>query len=200
MASDTAGRIVLGCSTLAPKYASSDASSNDSRGTTCVDGHHARIGGHHAVHVGPDLDLRAHERGAEDRRRIVGSAAAERRRHAVRWSRRRSRRRRARGRSRAAAGDAADARPLSLPSAATRAEVSFGQQDPARDRPRLPRVPPPRRRPPTIRLLSSSPNAAMASRERGEASFNVATAWSRLRSSEVSRAMSATTPSALATT
>ena len=29
----TAGRIVLGCSTLAPKYASSDASLNDSRGT-----------------------------------------------------------------------------------------------------------------------------------------------------------------------
>ena len=29
----TAGRIVLGCSTFAPKYASSDASSNDSSGT-----------------------------------------------------------------------------------------------------------------------------------------------------------------------
>ncbi len=32
----TAGWIVAGCSTFAPKYASSDASANDSCGTTCT--------------------------------------------------------------------------------------------------------------------------------------------------------------------
>ena len=47
-------------------------------------GDHARIGGQHAVDVGPDLDLVDVEAGAEDRGRIVGAAAPERRRDAAR--------------------------------------------------------------------------------------------------------------------
>ena len=66
---ETAGRIVLGCSTFAPKYASSEASSNDSRGTTCADGDDARVGRHHAVDVGPDLNLA----GVERRRRVCAA-------------------------------------------------------------------------------------------------------------------------------
>ena len=69
----TAGRIVLGCSTLAPKYASSDASANDSCGTSTRIGDDARIGREHAVHVGPDLDLADVEARAEDRGRVVAT-------------------------------------------------------------------------------------------------------------------------------
>ena len=47
-------------------------------------GDDARIGGEHAVDVGPDLNLVHVETGAEDRRRIVRPAAAERRRDAGR--------------------------------------------------------------------------------------------------------------------
>ena len=43
----------------------------------------ARIGGEHAVDVGPDLNLRRAEARADDRRRVVRPAAAERRRHAL---------------------------------------------------------------------------------------------------------------------
>ena len=43
----------------------------------------ARIGGEHAVDVGPDLDLRRAEAGADDGRRKIRAAAAERRGHAV---------------------------------------------------------------------------------------------------------------------
>ena len=56
------GRIVLGCSTLAPKYASSDASANDRCGTTRGAVDDARVGGQHAVDVGPDLNLARVER------------------------------------------------------------------------------------------------------------------------------------------
>ena len=57
MARASAGWIVFGCSTFAPKYASSAASANDSCGTSCGAGYDARIGRQHAVDVGPDLDL-----------------------------------------------------------------------------------------------------------------------------------------------
>ena len=108
MSADTAGRIVLGCSTFAPKYASSDASANESCATTRGTIDDARIGGEHAVDVGPDLNLATlqpraartcqpvHAR-AHHRRRIVRSAAAERGRDTVTTCCRRSRRGPARG-------------------------------------------------------------------------------------------------------
>ena len=46
-------------------------------------GHEARIGGEHAVHVRPDDDFIGIERRAQDRRGIVGAAAAERGENAV---------------------------------------------------------------------------------------------------------------------
>ena len=46
-------------------------------------GDDARIGGEHAVDVGPDLDLAARQAGAEERRGVVRPAAAQRRRDAV---------------------------------------------------------------------------------------------------------------------
>ena len=42
-----------------------------------------RVGGQHAVDVGPDLDLGRAEARADNRRRVVGAAAAERGRHPV---------------------------------------------------------------------------------------------------------------------
>ena len=83
MLRSTAGRIVLGCSTLAPKYASSAASANDSCGTRRGDGDDARIGGEHAVHVGPDLNLARIDAGADDRAGIIRPTAPQRRRMPV---------------------------------------------------------------------------------------------------------------------
>ncbi len=53
----TAGAMVCGWITLAPKYASSIASLYDSESMTLRVGHQARVGAQHAVHVGPDVDL-----------------------------------------------------------------------------------------------------------------------------------------------
>ena len=79
MLRSTAGRIVLGCSTLAPKYASSAASANDSCGTRRGERDDARIGAEHAVHVGPDLNLARADAGADERAGIIRAAAPERR-------------------------------------------------------------------------------------------------------------------------
>ena len=146
----TAGRIVLGCSTLAPKYASSDASANESCGTSRGVRHDARIGGEHAVHVGPDLDLVHVEARAEDRRRIVRAAAAERRRHAVggradeaaqhrHLARPRARRRPARGVRAQVASMSGTAAVCSASVTSTCARV-----DPDRRNASAPRTPPPR--------------------------------------------------------
>ena len=81
MSSDTAGRMVLGCSTFAPKYASSDASANDSRSTTAGSIDDARVRGEHAVDVGPDLNLATRQpravRGLAGRARAAPISAAE---------------------------------------------------------------------------------------------------------------------------
>ena len=88
MPSRTAGAIVFGCSTFAPNDASSDASSNRICSISCASFHDARIGGQHAVDIGPDLDRLGVQRGAEQRRAVVRAAAAERRRDPAAVSRR----------------------------------------------------------------------------------------------------------------
>ena len=92
MLRSTAGWMVLGCSTLAPKYESSAASANESLRHQPRLRNHARIGGQHAVHVGPDLNLRRIDAGADDRTRIIRPAAPERRRMPLAPWRRRTRR------------------------------------------------------------------------------------------------------------
>ncbi len=52
-----AGSTVAGCSTFAPKYASSAASAKEQTCTRWPPGKIGEVGGEHAVHVGPDLDL-----------------------------------------------------------------------------------------------------------------------------------------------
>ena len=79
MPSRTAGAIVFGCSTFAPNDASSDASSNAICSIRRADRNDARIGGEHAVDVGPDLDRVGAHRGADERRAVVAPAAPERR-------------------------------------------------------------------------------------------------------------------------
>ena len=74
----TAGAIVAGWITLAPKYASSIASLYESVAITCASGHEPRIGAQHAVDVRPDDDLAGIEQRAEDRGGVVAAVAAER--------------------------------------------------------------------------------------------------------------------------
>ena len=84
----TAGRIVAGWRTLAPKNASSAASAEAHFGHEARLGHEPGIGGEDAVHVRPDLDgahlaARVLQRRAEERGRVVRSAAPEGRRRAA---------------------------------------------------------------------------------------------------------------------
>jgi hypothetical protein len=78
LARSTAGAMVCGWMTLAPKYASSIASLYESESMTFASGTQPRVGGEHAVHVGPDVDLRGLEQRAEDRGREVAAVAAQR--------------------------------------------------------------------------------------------------------------------------
>ena len=150
-----------------------------------------RVGGEHAVDVGPDLDLGGAEAGADDRRRVVGPAAAERRGHAVargadeaahhgnppRGKRRidvRHQRRRGLGKERRG-----------------RRVLAVGDH-------RAPRVNPRRRAAPatvsadaTMRLLSTSPVAAIASNQRGDTSRSTARASTMRSSSSNARSMNA---------
>ena len=73
----TAGSTVAGCSTFAPKYASSAASSKLMTLMRRASGAEARIGGHHAVDVGPDFDAFGVEAGAKNRGGKIGAAAAD---------------------------------------------------------------------------------------------------------------------------
>ena len=74
----TAGAIVCGWITFAPKYASSIASLYESESMTWRIGHAARIGGQHAVDVGPDHDLLGIQQRAEDRAGEVAAVPPER--------------------------------------------------------------------------------------------------------------------------
>ena len=75
------GRIVLGCR---PSRRNKPARMpfEGQRGRTMVDVDDRGIGGHHPVDVGPDLNLGGVERRADNRRRVIRAAAAERGRDA----------------------------------------------------------------------------------------------------------------------
>ena len=78
-----AGSTVAGCSTFAPKYASSAASAKEHVFDAIAAGKNGGIGGEHAVDVGPDLNLFRADARAHDGRRVIRTAAAERGGHAV---------------------------------------------------------------------------------------------------------------------
>ena len=78
-----AGCTVEGAGPSRRTCASAEASSNDSRSTARARPKSARVGGEHAVDIGPDLNLGRAEARADERRRVVRPAPAERRRHAL---------------------------------------------------------------------------------------------------------------------
>ena len=73
-----AGSTVAGCSTFAPKYASSAASAKEHASMRWPPGRIVGSAGQHAVDVGPDLDLFRADARADDGRREIRPAAAER--------------------------------------------------------------------------------------------------------------------------
>src|SRR5664279_6411580 len=73
----TAGISVAGCSTLAPKYASSEASSNPMTSMRCACRHSRGSVVINSLDVGPDLDSAGIQRRADDGSREVRSAPAE---------------------------------------------------------------------------------------------------------------------------
>ena len=150
--------------------------------------HDAGIGGHHPVHVGPDLNLAGVERRAQNRRRVIRSAAPERGGHAGRGRPDVAADDRRSGGRRRAARDARRRRPaVSVVSGSAQPNVSLVTTT-FRASTQTAGSPAARHAASMIRLLSSSPNAATASRARGDASFSVPMACNRLRSSVASDA------------